>query len=140
MATAHPLVSPLSRCTRTPWARQFQAVIRLYTDSTGDVTRDGFIRFLEGPHAALFDEGKRLVHHDMDRPLHEYFINASHNTYLIGHQLHGKSSVDGYIRALLLGYAGGERGTRTAAPSPAPCSVSPGREMRTNAASQVPLC
>lgn len=39
----------------------------------------------------------------LDRPLNEYFISSSHNTYLLGRQVRGTSSVEGYISALTKG-------------------------------------
>ena len=39
----------------------------------------------------------------LDRPLNEYFISSSHNTYLLGRQVAGASSVEGYIQALIRG-------------------------------------
>ncbi|TVY82950.1 1-phosphatidylinositol 4,5-bisphosphate phosphodiesterase [Lachnellula suecica] len=36
----------------------------------------------------------------LDQPLNEYFISSSHNTYLLGRQVAGQSSVEAYIFAL----------------------------------------
>lgn len=62
---------------------------------------DGFTSFLLSSDNSAFIEQHGKVWHDMTRPLSEYLISSSHNTYLIGHQLVGSSTIEGYIRALL---------------------------------------
>jgi phosphatidylinositol phospholipase C delta len=42
-------------------------------------------------------------HVRLDRPLNEYFISSSHNTYLTGRQVVGESSTEAYITALQKG-------------------------------------
>lgn len=42
---------------------------------------------------------------DLDHTLSNYFISSSHNTYLTGHQLYGKSNVNGYKNVRLTEFA-----------------------------------
>ena len=41
---------------------------------------------------------------NLDYPLVDYYINSTHNTYIKGHQLYGKSSTEMYSFAMLEGY------------------------------------
>lgn len=73
------------------------------------LTVEAFTAFLQSVHNQPFIEPERHVNSKLNpeahlnHPLSHYFINSSHNTYLVGNQLVGESSVEGYIRALLAG-------------------------------------
>ena len=59
-------------------------------------TLDSLTEFLLSP-----TNSQSRIAEDMTRPLTEYFISSSHNTYLVGEQWRGESTVEGYIRVLL---------------------------------------
>ncbi|CUA75463.1 78 kDa glucose-regulated protein homolog [Rhizoctonia solani] len=59
-------------------------------------TLDDFSAFLLRVDNSAFEDWE----HEMMRPLSEYYISSSHNTYLVGHQLVGESTIEGYIRSL----------------------------------------
>ena len=65
------------------------------------MTLDGFSTFLSSADNPPFSEQNKGVWQDMTQPISDYFISTSHNTYLVGHQLIGVSTIEGYIRALL---------------------------------------
>ncbi|XP_020858455.1 1-phosphatidylinositol 4,5-bisphosphate phosphodiesterase delta-4 isoform X1 [Phascolarctos cinereus] len=67
------------------------------------LTIDGFLAYLCSRDGDIFSPACRPVYQDMSYPLNHYFIHSSHNTYLLGDQLRGQSSVEGYIRALKRG-------------------------------------
>ncbi|KAJ3161074.1 1-phosphatidylinositol 4,5-bisphosphate phosphodiesterase delta-4 [Geranomyces michiganensis] len=69
----------------------------------GSMSVDHFSAFLLSANNAIFKKIHTQVFQDMTRPLTDYFINTSHNTYLLKDQLKGESSVEGYIRALQRG-------------------------------------
>lgn len=60
-------------------------------------------RYLMSEDNPIIATSKLDLCDDMDQPLSHYFINSSHNTYLTGHQLTGKSSVEIYRQCLLSG-------------------------------------
>ena len=70
--------------------------------SVGPSSLEELTAYLADPQNAAI---ARIAPKDWSHPLNEYFISSSHNTYLTGHQLYGKSTTEGYINVL-------ERGCR----------------------------
>ena len=64
---------------------------------------DGFLAYLMSDENAAIPVDALDRTEDMGKPLSHYFINSSHNTYLTGHQLNGRSSVEMYRQSLLVG-------------------------------------
>ncbi|XP_062621888.1 1-phosphatidylinositol 4,5-bisphosphate phosphodiesterase classes I and II-like isoform X3 [Saccostrea cucullata] len=69
----------------------------------GHLSQDGFLRFLLSDDNNIVPPDSLDLSHDMKQPLAHYFCNSSHNTYLQGHQLTGRSSVEMYRQVLLTG-------------------------------------
>ncbi|KAJ5682494.1 hypothetical protein N7462_005659 [Penicillium macrosclerotiorum] len=62
---------------------------------------DTFSAFLASPSNGIY--ASKAPQSRFDRPLNEYFISSSHNTYLLGRQVAGASSTEAYISALQQG-------------------------------------
>ncbi|KAF4790378.1 1-phosphatidylinositol 4,5-bisphosphate phosphodiesterase beta-1 [Turdus rufiventris] len=69
----------------------------------GQISVDGFMRYLSGEENGVVPPEKLDLNEDMSQPLSHYFINSSHNTYLTAGQLAGNSSVEMYRQVLLSG-------------------------------------
>ncbi|XP_066916360.1 1-phosphatidylinositol 4,5-bisphosphate phosphodiesterase zeta-1-like isoform X2 [Clytia hemisphaerica] len=72
-------------------------------DSKAELDLIGFVDYLTSSDNDVIIPEHRDVYQDMTQPLSHYFINSSHNTYLLGGQLQGQSSVEGYVNALKRG-------------------------------------
>jgi len=57
---------------------------------------DGFCRYLMSDENAPMLLDRLDIFQDMDQPLSHYYVNSSHNTYLVGRQFGGRSSVEMY--------------------------------------------
>lgn len=112
-AASLPTPAPTPTLTKTP-SSALPDNAREYSLSI-----DGFAAFLLSTENAAFADNPNVIQDgnnakkepwmDMNRPLSEYYISTSHNTYLVGHQLVGVSTIEGYIRALLGGCRSVER-------------------------------
>jgi hypothetical protein len=79
------------------------SIIRVFGGGQNWLDDVTFQMFMSSSWNSAWDPRRQALHHDMSRPLNEYFINSSHNTYLSGGQLNGLSSIEMYIFALALG-------------------------------------
>ncbi|TQB74697.1 Phospholipase C [Monascus purpureus] len=62
---------------------------------------DAFSSFLASAYNGVYSSHPPRSR--FDRPLNEYFISSSHNTYLLGRQVAGASSTEAYVTALQQG-------------------------------------
>ncbi|KAM0403346.1 hypothetical protein ACHAQC_000954 [Fusarium culmorum] len=93
---------------RTAWEKLFSRFCRQYRSTEADLpenveimTEAAFVAFLTSEdNEVIQPEPQSIV---LDRPMNEYYISSSHNTYLLGRQVAGQSSVEGYISALARG-------------------------------------
>ncbi|RXN18660.1 1-phosphatidylinositol 4,5-bisphosphate phosphodiesterase beta-1 isoform X1 [Labeo rohita] len=76
---------------------------RAAVSMTGQISVEGFARYLISEENSVIPPEKLDQSEDMTFPLSQYFINSSHNTYLTAGQLAGNSSVEMYRQTLLSG-------------------------------------
>lgn len=62
------------------------------------MTPNGFTMYMLSKENCIFNAEHARVYQDMTRPLADYFVSSSHNTYLTKDQLTGDSSAEAYIR------------------------------------------
>ncbi len=80
-------------------AKAADKIFNKYRTEADMISYDGFVTFLLSYQNLPLTQADN----DMTKPLNEYFISSSHNTYLTGRQVGDESSIEGYIRALQRG-------------------------------------
>lgn len=85
----------------TPSGTLDETVQAVTSESSSIMTMDRFDRFLRSKdNSPLLDLPEEYV---LDRPMNEYYIASSHNTYLQGWQIFSPGSHAAYVKALLEG-------------------------------------
>ena len=74
---------------------EYDPLIRRSNDPVGHISLRGFTHYMLCQEASPSPQ-PHTVTQNMKKPLSNYYIASSHNTYLTGHQLHGESSVNMY--------------------------------------------
>jgi phosphatidylinositol phospholipase C delta len=67
------------------------------------MTSSNLSNYLNSSYSKPLIDEENLDLNYYNYPLTDYFILSSHNTYLLGKQFHGNSSIEGYIHALQRG-------------------------------------
>ncbi|PHH49095.1 1-phosphatidylinositol 4,5-bisphosphate phosphodiesterase delta-4 [Ceratocystis fimbriata CBS 114723] len=86
-----------------PFEKYWNGVFKTYATTRQNslrFTEISMYNFLRSKHNVTL---KKPEPAKMDQPMNRYFISSSHNTYLLGRQIAGSSSVEGYISALIGG-------------------------------------
>nr|CAA54275.1 Phosphatidylinositol-specific Phospholipase C [Loligo forbesii]prf//2121280A phosphatidylinositol specific phospholipase C [Loligo forbesii] len=82
---------------------EYESAVNKKGKKKGQLTKEGLLYFLMCEENNLTPMHRLDLGANMKLPLAAYYINSSHNTYLTGHQLTGKSSVEVYRQVLLTG-------------------------------------
>ncbi|KKY21398.1 putative 1-phosphatidylinositol-bisphosphate phosphodiesterase [Phaeomoniella chlamydospora] len=95
------------------WSSEFERLAKISTPKASSktderedtdsqlMTFDAFHSFMVSSYCSVYSAPLRKT--KLDRPLNEYFISSSHNTYLVDRQLVGRASTEMYVSALRLG-------------------------------------